>query len=233
VLWPVPLSAQDCICLSQKCLMGVATCSACRLVTDYIDKVTQCVAEKLPARLRVQDGTGTDQKNAIEIAVRSMNALPWGSFPEWIANTTVRTARHAASSSVYLDSMNIAGSAVVLLMLRPTLYSDCNNDSSSQLWRLGFPAPPHLLTLDSGAIRSGRGQGNHRTNIIEGLLGYWRRQGATEAERECADLLEGVWNMLRTGLWLLRQHLDDATDIPYWALLRSLMALKARTELIS
>ena len=134
---------------------------------------------------------------------------------------------------VYLDSMNEAGSALVLLMLRPSLYSDCNNDSPSQLWRLGFPASPHLLTLDSTPIRSGRGQGNHRTNIIEGLLVFWRRSEATPAERECAGRLEGVWNMLRSGLWLLRQHLDGATDIPYWALLRSLLAVKARTELVS
>jgi len=201
------------------------------MVVGYIQAVTDRVKAKLPDLLLIPEGSATDVKQAIQSVVQEMNVLPWGSFPEWIDDCPVDEVRRAADDFQGMDSMNEAGSLLVLLMLRPSIYGGASTPASEVLWRLGFPPPPHLLNLDIGAIRSGKGPGNTRTNILEGLIAFWRSPRATPAQTRCAELLEGAWSILRSGLHLLRQHVPDRAVVPSWAAGRILMAHKARREL--
>ena len=216
--------------------MGLSQCSACGMVVGYIEAVTDRVKAKLPDLLLIPEGSVTDVKQAIQSVVQEMNVLPWGSFPEWIGDCPVDEVRRAADDFEGMDSMNEAGSLLVLLMLRPSIYGGASTHASEVLWRLGFPPPPHLLNLDMGAIRSGKGPGNTRTNILEGLIAFWRSPratptGPTQAQTRCAELLEGAWSILRSGLHLLRQHVPDREVLPSWAAGRILMAYKSRREL--
>ena len=122
------------------------------------------------------------------------------------------------------DSKNDAGSALVLLMLRPHLYGS-GEQGWTPWWRLGFPPPSHLLTLDTNPIRSGRGPGNHRANVLEALIDHWRELRSPR-EVEAWAVLDGFMHLQRRVVgW-------SPEDVPSWAMLHAMLTLKLQGQLL-
>ena len=97
---------------------------------------------------------------------------------------------------------------------------------------MGFPPPSSLLTLDQGPIRSGKGPGNHRANVLEALIEHWKQLGGA-AETHCALLLEETWALLAVFIERHRTILDwSIEDVPSWAMLHAMLTLKFRRQLV-
>ena len=219
---------------------GRGGCEACSAVETYIQETTDAVLQRLPEALRMLLPVATELGEAVSTLVQDMNSLHHTSFPEWISTCEDGLVRRAAQGFRGQDSTNDTGSALLLLMLWPGRYAGLDLGFPA-FWRLGFPPPAHVLRLDPGPIRSSVGPGNLRTNIIEALLKFWQERepgsvstSVREQEEACARGLEEVWQMLHTGLHLLRRQcrLDDVAAVPSWALLRTLMTVKVRRELV-
>ena len=187
-------------CESYTCQKAFLTCEACTRTRSYIESVTDAMvhylrrpgpdwrlaaADPAVAAVGAVDGdVGEELEERIVAVVDAMNALPPESYPSWAADCHQAPVREAAQAFQGQDSKNDAGSALVLLMLRPHLYGYGSGHWRQEQgwvpwWRLGFPPPSSLLTLDQGPIRSGRGPGNHRTNLLEGLIQHWRTFGGS------------------------------------------------------
>ena len=176
---------------------------------------------------------GEEIKQRVVFIVNAMNALPGHSYPAWAADCARDPVRVAAQAYQGQDSRNDAASALMLLMLRPHLYGTAGVDQGwTPWWRLGFPPPSSLLTLDQTRIRSGRGPGNHRGNMLEGLIEHWRQHGGEE-EALCAMLLEEVWALLDALIGLHRTLLNwSIEEVPSWAMLHAMLVLKLKGQLV-
>ena len=162
-----------------------------------------------------------------------MNALPGHSYPAWAADCARDPVRVAAQAFQGQDSKNDAASALMLLMLRPHLYGTGGLDQDwTPWWRLGFPPPSSLLTLDQPRMRLWRCPGNHRDNVLEALIEHWRQLGG-EAEAHCANLLEEAWAVLDGWIGHHRMFLDwSIEDVPGWAMLHAMLVLKIQPQLV-
>ena len=176
---------------------------------------------------------GEEIKQRVVAVVDAMNALPGPSYPIWAGDCARTPVRVAAQAYRGQDSKNDVGSALVLLMLRPHLYGTGGVEQGwTPWWRLGLPPPSSLLTLDQGRIRSGKGPGNHRANVLEGLIEHWRQLGGS-AETHCALLLEETWALLDALIELHRTILDwSIEDVPSWAMLHAMLVLKLQRQLV-
>ena len=96
-----------------------------------------------------------------------------------------------------MDHGNSAGSALVLALLRPHLYT--NNAVPLRLF--GYPPPRALLNWDRNP-HSGAGPDNARTNIVEALCahwwGIWRTNIVGHVEANLAlQALQEAWHLMR------------------------------------
>ena len=96
-----------------------------------------------------------------------------------------------------MDHGNLAGSALVLALLRPHLYT--NNAVPLRLF--GYPPPRALLNWDRNP-HSGAGPDNARTNIVEALCahwwGIWRTNIVGHVEANLAlQALQEAWHLMR------------------------------------
>ena len=67
-----------------------------------------------------------------------------------------------------MDHGNLAGSVLMLVLLRPHLYMP----NHVPLRVVGYPAPPTLLAVDANP-HSGGGPDNKITNLLEALCVHW------------------------------------------------------------
>ena len=102
-----------------------------------------------------------------------------------------------------MDHGNLAGSALMLVLLRPHLYMS----NPVPLRLLGYP-PPLVYLVEDLNPRSGRGADNKRTNLIEALCAYWYHSSEeaaltsltpmfqTTLENALVSLLD-AWHLMR------------------------------------
>ena len=241
----VPMPVSQLLCESHACQKAFRRCEACARSRVYIERVTDAMEAALPDYLYRpgaeprRDGClssaaepdmgllAEEIKQRVVAVVDAMNALPGHSYPAWAADCARTPVRVAAQAFQGQDSKNDAGSALVLLMLRPHLYGS-GEHGWTPWWRLGFPPPSELALnlLDTNPI------GDHRANVLEGLIEHWRQLGGS-AETHCALLLEETWALLDTLIELHRTILDwSSEDVPSWAMLHAMLVLKLRRQLV-
>ena len=116
------------------------------------------------------------------------------------------------------DCGNLAGSALMLNMLRPLVFG---LPWDAPLRIFGMPPPTALLALE-GIASSQRPHDNYRTNCIEGLLGHFRQVG----DRVRGDLLQDCW-------WLMKVAIAQWNweRLPAWQIPRLSLNLQAPTAL--
>ena len=154
-------------------------------------------------------------RDVISGLLSTLNACPAFELPEWTLNPTEDIARAAQHTCPELwdDAGNIAGSVLMLILLRPLVFG---MPWLPPLRIFGVPPPASLLHLDNSGI--GRPpHDNHRTNVLEGLLGWFRqRQDAFRG-----DLLQDAWLLVKSTIaqqqlcgwqsWIIARRILNAT----------------------
>ena len=100
----------------------------------------------------------------------NLNACPAFALPHWTLNPTQAIVRMARPPQLWDDGGNIAGSVLMLILLRPLVFG---MPWLPPLRIFGVPPPRSLLHLDASGMSPTHD--NHRTNVVEGLLGWFRQ----------------------------------------------------------
>ena len=139
----------------------------------------------------------------------SLNTTPTECLPSWVINPTTTIAREAqhVAELRWDDCGNLAGSVMMLIMLRPLVFG---MPWVAPLRIFGVPPPASLLDLD-GPTSTRRPHDNHRTNCVEGLLGYFR----SVADRSRGDQLQDCWYLVRAVIGQQNWH-----ALPSWYITR-------------
>ena len=143
----------------------------------------------------------------------NLNACPAIELPRWTLNPTQSIARVAQHGSPLLwdDGGNIAGSVLMLILLRPLVFG---MPWLPPLRIFGVPPPTALLHLDDTAIGRRPPHDNHRTNIVEGLLGWFQSQGDTLR----GNLLQDAWLLVKSTI-----AQQDLGGLPSWHIARRIL----------
>lgn len=130
----------------------------------------------------------------VSTLIEKLNMAPATALPPWVIDpirTTARSAQHVATG-LWDDCGNLAGSALMLIMLRPLLFG---MPWMAPLRIFGVPPPSALLDLDGPVADSAAStHDNHRTNCVEGLLGHFRAVG--DADR--GNQLQDCWYLVKS-----------------------------------
>ena len=167
-------------CRDLLCQASVHICSSCD-----IHHVTQ-----LPAHIKEEMAL----VHRVSTLVEQLNMAPATALPLWVIDTSRTAAQRAQHVATHLwdDCGNLAGSALMLIMLRPLLFG---MPWMAPLRIFGVPPPSALLDLDGPAPPRGT-HDNHRTNCLEGLLGYFRAVG--DADR--GNQLQDCWHLVKSTI---------------------------------
>ena len=99
-----------------------------------------------------------------------------------------------------MDHGNLAGSALLLVLLRPHLYMD----RPVPLRLFGYPAPAELLEVDQSP-QSSRGPDNMRTNLVEALCAHLNTLAFDAVGDQVLHALQDAWHMMRIRIDLALQ----------------------------
>ena len=126
--------------------------------------------------------------------VEQLNNAPATALPIWVLNPTIARAQRAqhAATTLWDDCGNLAGSALMFIMLRPLVFG---MPWVAPLRIFGVPPPAALLELD-GPAPPRQPHDNHRTNCVEGLLGHFREVG----NDDFGDLLQDCWYLVSSTI---------------------------------
>ena len=148
----------------------------------------------------------------VSTLIEKLNMAPATALPPWVIHTSRETARIAqhVATDLWDDCGNLAGSALMLIMLRPLLFG---MPWMAPLRIFGVPPPSALLDLDGPATRRGE-RDNHRTNCVEGLLGHFRAVG----DDDRGDQLQDCWYLMRSVIAQQQWRDLAAWQIARWSL---------------
>ena len=148
----------------------------------------------------------------VSTLIEKLNMAPATALPPWVIHTSRETARSAqhVATDLWDDCGNLAGSALMLIMLRPLLFG---MPWMAPLRIFGVPPPSALLDLDGPATRRGE-RDNHRTNCVEGLLGHFRAVG----DDDRGDQLQDCWYLMRSVIAQQQWRDLAAWQIARWSL---------------
>ena len=141
-----------------------------------------------------------------------LNSLPTSCLPDFLLNIAMneRSIRAAAQELPRsLDHGNLAGSALMLVLLRPHLYMD----NPVPLRLLGYPPPVEYLVEDKNPHSSG-GPDNKRTNLVEALCAYWYQSSQagrfTTFVPQCQSAFENALIPMQEAWHMMRIKVDIA-----------------------
>ena len=201
-------------CMGPQCAGGWQVCQSCEML--------QRCALPPAAALTVE----RPLVRSVAQCVMSLNNAPQRDLPPWllgVTTDTLRTQQHVQNWR-FDDCGNGAGSALVLIMLRPSVYG---HPDVPPLRILGLPPPPFLIAVTNQHPRSGVGHDNNRTNLVESLLGFWHERaghGGPDSERALA-----LANQVQDLWWWARQFMlvRGLVRWPVWQICRALLASEA------
>ena len=139
-----------------------------------------------------------------------LNALPSHCMPDFLLNPVHCMPDIRALAQTLPEAMrhgNLAGSALILALLRPHLYTD----DPLPLRLFGYPPPLPLLAIDMNP-HSGGGPDNDRNNIAEALCAHWHFLDIDSLETTLltgqATLLafQEAWCLMRIKVDLALRH---------------------------
>ena len=158
-------------CEADDCRGCLAVCAAC-------------------TRWLMQPLISSDFTNELRTLTCAMNMLPTVCTPAFLITQDEQQMRLMARQLPQgQDHGNLAGSCLMLVMLRPHLYMT----NPVPLRLLGYPAPAALLSVDCNP-HSGSGPDNKRTNLLEALCAYWLQQ--QEGQRIFTHV-QHLWHLMR------------------------------------
>ena len=149
-------------------------------------------------------------REAILDLLSILNACPAIELPHWTLNPTQANVRMARPPQLWDDGDNIAGSVLMLILLRPLVFG---MPWLPPLRIFGVPPPTSLLHLDACSI--GRPpHDDHRTIVVEALLSWFRYK--QDAKR--GDLLQQAWMLVKS---MIAQQ--DLGGLPAWSIARPIL----------
>ena len=167
-------------------------CESCQQVRRDLPQSFRDAAS-LAAWPQQQHQTVSDLTSRMNALAARLNSLPVAMLPAWLADIDDRTVReHAAGVPRCMDHGNAAGSAVLLAMLKPLVFSEIPRDMAVPL-RI-FGEPPECLLEYQDIPRSSLGADNRRGNVMEALSLHFHTRDA-----ELCNELQEVWILARAG----------------------------------
>ena len=132
----------------------------------------------------------SDFTNELRTLTCAMNMLPTVCTPAFLITQDEQQIRFTARQLPQgMDHGNLAGSCLMLVMLRPHLYMP----NPVPLRLLGYPAPAALLAVDCSP-RSGSGPDNKRTNLLEALCAHWLY---FQDGQHILTIVQELWHLMR------------------------------------
>jgi len=139
---------------------------------------------------------------SVNLLSKKLNELPASLIPQWASKPTDRNLRQAAADvPAWMDQRNAPGSAVLLMMLLPKVFSTMPETEAVPLRIFGHP-PDNLVEFDGNA-RSGSGADNRRGNVMEALSVHFlnlRTHSSpyvAELAGEMLTLLQETWTIAK------------------------------------
>ena len=168
-------------CRDAACQASISICNTCSKL-----HVTPSPANMTPQTVLLR---------RVSTLIEKLNMAPAAALPRWVIQTAAwTTAQHGATGLD--DGENLAGSALMLIMLRPLLFGD---PSKAPLRIFGAPPPKVLLDLDgpvddSAVCRDWTNDIN-RALCVKGLLEHFDGEGDVDrfsALQGCLDLMKQI-----------------------------------------
>ena len=180
-------------------MAGLENCTECRKIF-FVGATLVNIFRQLPGCSPMAGESENWLTQMIRCAVQKLNSLPFDAYPaEIVHNPSDRVLRRGAGDHHGADYEDAAASALVLLLLRPSLFG---RGPEFLWWRLGYPPPVDLTVVEAAPWpRSSCGAGNRRGNLLEALLSHWETPGASGDDiGEAKTLLEQAWSRMRACL---------------------------------
>ena len=152
--------------------------------------------------------------------IANLNTAPAYALPPWVVPHVVPGALvgdpHMATSLWDNCCGNLAGSALMLMMLRPLFFG---MPWMAPLRIFGVPPPTVLLDLDGPVAYSAAStHDNHRTNCVEGLLGHFRAVGDADRGNQLQDCWYVVKSIIAQQQW---------SDLAAWQIARQSLTIES------